>query len=138
MADAVGLAIGLLSCGIQLYSAVDTLCRALKDRDLDASSLSSTSKLLQSHGQTVLDTLNRIPVEYNKHTESITYVLDNWHAEKGELDILLRKVTSCTESLNWTEKLKYAFREQKALSTFKARLEGHMRALLLALEVLGV
>lgn len=95
MADPVGIigtAIGLVSFGLQLYTTIDEYVRAVEGRDNDLATASQIAEYMIKQVQSIVDTMAKLPADYDGHATDISSILQEWQTERQSLVNILAKL----------------------------------------------
>ncbi|KAK2758044.1 hypothetical protein FQN54_004450 [Arachnomyces sp. PD_36] len=144
MAELAGLAVGVVSLGIQVSGGITEYVDALNCRHQDLSSLIQKNDSLRKTLQIVEKSLSRL---HHEHQDAGSAVRESLNSCKNELTTLKRLVDSFTYDSSTTsrktkikntgKKLLYPFNRPQ-LDKLEARLGYANSALQLALEALGL
>lgn len=141
MADPVGIigtAIGLVSCGLQLYTTIDEYVRTIEGRDDELATAYQTADRIATQVQSIVNTLANLPADYHGHTTKISSALREWQIEKKSMvDILDKLRPKPGVWRNAKAKALYPF-TRKGLVEVQKRLGSLIDGLSLALQVLDM
>ncbi|KAK3297421.1 uncharacterized protein B0H64DRAFT_392114 [Chaetomium fimeti] len=141
-----GLAMGVVSLGIQVSQGITTYIDALNCRDQDLLSVRERNNSLRQTLQVVERSRSQLEDDHQVATAAIRECLDSCNKELGVLEDLVIYLTACDQSntasligkvRNKSKKLLYPFSRPK-LEQLETRLRNANAALQLALQILGL
>lgn len=141
MADPVGIigtAVGLVSCGLQLYTTIDEYVRTIEGRDDELATAYQTADRIATQVQSIVNTLAKLPADYHGHTTEISSALQEWQIDKQFLVDILDELQPKPGAWRKAKaKALYPF-SRKGLVEVQGRLGLLINRLTLALQVLDV
>lgn len=148
MADplsAAGLAVGVLSLGIQVSGGVTTYIDSLSCRDKDIASIRRQNASLQKSLEVIRESLSQFHRKHHPATTAVHECLDSCKNELSALESLISDLTSCDQFAT-SQKDKFKSQGKKLLYPFsrpkvkelETRICNTNSALQLALQALGL
>ncbi|KAH7141998.1 hypothetical protein EDB81DRAFT_899466 [Dactylonectria macrodidyma] len=140
-----GLAIGVVSLGLQVSGAITTYIDALNCRDKDIASVRQQNDSLQKTLQALESLLSQFQRDHQVATTAVHECLGSCKKELNAMESLVAEVTACDQSAssrknkfkNQGKKLLYPFSRRK-VEELEIRISNANATLQLALQTLGL
>lgn len=145
MAEAAGLAVGVVSLGIQITNGITKYVDALNCRDKDIASVRRQNDAFQALLNNIEASLSRFQISPEVATDAVRECLESCKKELGDLESTVADLNACDQPeasrrgklKSQGKKLLYPFSRPK-VEQLEARLGNANATLQLALQSLGL